>query len=115
MMDNTLKVAVNLLQDGTSESVIKKFLNVEDEFILKAKQAFMKKKEMLLTYEEFKELAKKVKATFSFFPEYKFSYTLRETDVFIASTSMEVLQFFDRHSSGRMTENGYILKLKQTK
>lgn len=113
MKDNTLRVVIGLLQDGTADKVVMKFLNVDEKVIIKAKEV-MKKKQLLLTYEEFKELFKRVKATFSLVPTSKFTCTYRETEVFIASTDMDILNYFDRHSVGEMTDNGYLLKLKQT-
>lgn len=72
------------------------------------------KKDKYLTFEQFKELCKKVKAVYGFFPEYKFSYDNMVDSVFISSNTMEILEYFNRHSEGEMVENGYLLKLKPT-
>lgn len=113
MKDNTLKVVIGLLQDGTADKVVMKLMNVDDKVINKAKES-MKKKQLFLTYEEFKLLLKRVRATFSLVPTSTFTFTYRETEVFIASTDMDILNYFDRHSEGELTDNGYLLKLKQT-
>lgn len=112
MKNNTLKIAIELVQNGTSDKAIKKLLNIDDMLLQKAKSKAVQT-DNYLNIEQFRQLCTKVKATYSFYPEYKFHVEIRVDSVFISSNTMEILDYFNRHSEGEMLENGYLLKLKQ--